>query len=375
VQTALCSGLRWLLVACVITLCGGIATFGTTMILPRICTTWATLAPNAALAGLLLVQILANYIAAVQHPAGSVADIIASRPPAAVAAAAAAGGDAGDDGDSAVYIAQGAFDLWVWCKRCNAPKPPGCHHCARCDACVVDMSHHCPFLNNCVGRGNLRPFLLFLVHALVAAAYILVMCSLLLAHSWRDVQAAVAASRSGGHWGGAHHGHGGAAIAAGDDWAIWLQQRQQLHDQQHYQQQHQQQQQQQQASGILPTAALFVTTGLFFWLLSAAPWWLLAAFYLIAVAVGVLLALGMLLASELYYMGVGVSYIDALKRGQQQQQHEQQRWVAWWLGWARQMRRRLWAVLSCEGALPGWRALLVPGVGGGRGQGSAKKVS
>lgn len=42
-----------------------------------------------------------------------------------------------------------------------------------CNACVVEMDHHCPYINNCVGRGNLRHFLLFLFWVSVAMLYAL----------------------------------------------------------------------------------------------------------------------------------------------------------------------------------------------------------
>jgi hypothetical protein len=59
--------------------------------------------------------------------------------------------------------------------RCKKPKPPNTHHCRICGKCVVDMDHHCPFLNNCVGRSNLKYFLLFLFWVTIAMVYALTM--------------------------------------------------------------------------------------------------------------------------------------------------------------------------------------------------------
>ncbi|CAM9927049.1 unnamed protein product [Choristocarpus tenellus] len=61
------------------------------------------------------------------------------------------------------------------CARCNAFKPIRSHHCRICGRCVIRMDHHCPWVNNCVGAGNQKHFLLFLVYALVASIYILIL--------------------------------------------------------------------------------------------------------------------------------------------------------------------------------------------------------
>lgn len=37
----------------------------------------------------------------------------------------------------------------------------------------MDMDHHCFFLNNCVGRNNLKPFLLFLAWMLLGSIYLI----------------------------------------------------------------------------------------------------------------------------------------------------------------------------------------------------------
>mmetsp|Transcript_39195 Transcript_39195/g.63162 ORF Transcript_39195/g.63162 Transcript_39195/m.63162 type:complete len:423 (+) Transcript_39195:1-1269(+) len=61
-----------------------------------------------------------------------------------------------------------------WCDKCDAEKPEGTHHCSRCKRCVYRMDHHCVFLNNCVGSGNHRYFLLFLFWVTVATCFVTV---------------------------------------------------------------------------------------------------------------------------------------------------------------------------------------------------------
>ena len=43
-----------------------------------------------------------------------------------------------------------------------------------CECCVFQMSHHCIFTNNCVGLENQRFFLLFILYAMIASAYMLI---------------------------------------------------------------------------------------------------------------------------------------------------------------------------------------------------------
>ncbi len=62
-----------------------------------------------------------------------------------------------------------------FCKRCRAFKPQRAHHCSICGRCIVKMDHHCPWVNNCVGIGNQKLFLLFLLGVNMCCIYSVVL--------------------------------------------------------------------------------------------------------------------------------------------------------------------------------------------------------
>eukprot|EP00887_Chlorella_sp_A99_P002890 scaffold6.g2890.t1 len=56
------------------------------------------------------------------------------------------------------------------CFTCNIYKPIRSKHCANCDRCVAEFDHCCPAVNNCVGAGNRRAFMGYLLSLWAAEA-------------------------------------------------------------------------------------------------------------------------------------------------------------------------------------------------------------
>lgn len=49
------------------------------------------------------------------------------------------------------------------CKTCRILKPARSKHCSICGHCIARLDHHCVWINQCVGRGNHKEFLVFLL--------------------------------------------------------------------------------------------------------------------------------------------------------------------------------------------------------------------
>ncbi|PWN34356.1 zf-DHHC-domain-containing protein [Meira miltonrushii] len=64
------------------------------------------------------------------------------------------------------------------------PKPERTHHCSICDTCILKFDHHCPWLNQCVGIGNERYFVLFMV-------WLSIGCTVVVFSGWKTVRKAV----------------------------------------------------------------------------------------------------------------------------------------------------------------------------------------
>eukprot|EP00933_Yihiella_yeosuensis_P066590 TRINITY_DN70935_c0_g1_i1.p1 TRINITY_DN70935_c0_g1~~TRINITY_DN70935_c0_g1_i1.p1 ORF type:complete len:329 (-),score=28.42 TRINITY_DN70935_c0_g1_i1:55-1041(-) len=80
-----------------------------------------------------------------------------------------------DPGTISVSSAPANFPDPVSCTICEERlrkacwKPPRAHHCRTCKVCIFRMDHHCPWINNCVGYGNQKLFMLFLGYTAISA--------------------------------------------------------------------------------------------------------------------------------------------------------------------------------------------------------------
>jgi hypothetical protein len=48
-----------------------------------------------------------------------------------------------------------------YCDVCELTQPPNTSHCYDCNVCIQELDHHCPWMGKCIGRKNMRWFMLF----------------------------------------------------------------------------------------------------------------------------------------------------------------------------------------------------------------------
>ncbi|CAE7746905.1 Zdhhc15, partial [Symbiodinium sp. KB8] len=77
----------------------------------------------------------------------------------------------GQPGDATEGGPQTNSKSLLFCTACKARKPHRCRHCTKCSTCVLRMDHHCPWLRQCIGFGNYKFFVTFIVYSAVALIF------------------------------------------------------------------------------------------------------------------------------------------------------------------------------------------------------------
>lgn len=68
------------------------------------------------------------------------------------------------DGSTTTYVQK-------YCTTCNIFRPHLAAHCNDCGKCVLDKDHHCLWLDNCIGRNNVKMFFSFIITLLILDLY------------------------------------------------------------------------------------------------------------------------------------------------------------------------------------------------------------
>ena len=64
--------------------------------------------------------------------------------------------------------------------KCITKKPKRSYHCDICNVCIQQYDHHCPWINNCVGKKNIKRFMFFLISVEICLlGIIFISCSIL----------------------------------------------------------------------------------------------------------------------------------------------------------------------------------------------------
>lgn len=62
---------------------------------------------------------------------------------------------------SPIGLDEESADQFSFCDICNVHRPLRAIHCMDCNCCIDEMDHHCPWMGKCIGKKNMKWFILF----------------------------------------------------------------------------------------------------------------------------------------------------------------------------------------------------------------------
>jgi hypothetical protein len=113
------------------------------------------------------------------------------------------------------------FHPGVKCSTCHLLKPARSKHCSVCKRCISRSDHHCIFVNNCVGAGNQRWFLLLLLATGLQTLYGGVLGAGIVAAKVRTRYPAWSLWPAGWWWWGSSSSSSGAAMPLKEYLVAW----------------------------------------------------------------------------------------------------------------------------------------------------------
>lgn len=62
---------------------------------------------------------------------------------------------------SQIQVDEEQADGLSFCDICSIHRPHTAIHCMDCNCCIDEMDHHCPWMGKCIGKKNMKWFILF----------------------------------------------------------------------------------------------------------------------------------------------------------------------------------------------------------------------
>ena len=88
----------------------------------------------------------------------------------------------------------------TYCRKCHCTQVPLSYHCQTCSKCILRMDHHSVWVNNCIGAGNQKYYILLVLYTLLLCIFTMICGALAIVSLVKSIQ----------------------QMDLGSSWSIWL---------------------------------------------------------------------------------------------------------------------------------------------------------